>query len=257
MAISAAVRDPAPRRSAGGHAGGGSRGTPRSSEMTGRHVQRSLGQWRVGVGDGHAPDPILPERQGKPGELPLEPGAAGGLWREQRELLTGRRAVPSSSRASRATAAGGGVRSSRANRRRSIASASAVGSGKRCSTSSSAGCPRPGEREIQVEMQSRPRRPPARAPRAARSGPRRVDGGRSGAARDPRPRARSGGARTETLGGPARAGTARAPRHAPGRGSVRPPRRNGRPARSGELRDRPRSGAGRSGSAGHGHRDPG
>src|SRR4029079_5011956 len=50
----------------------------------------TLGQWRVGVGDGHAPDAIFPERQSKPGELPLEPGATGGLWREQRELLTGR-----------------------------------------------------------------------------------------------------------------------------------------------------------------------
>ena len=50
-----------------------------------------FGEWRIGVGDGHAPDAILPERQGKPGKLPLKPGAPSGLRREQRELLTGRR----------------------------------------------------------------------------------------------------------------------------------------------------------------------
>ena len=50
-----------------------------------------LGQRRLRVGDLDPADPILPERQGEPRELPLEPGPAGGLWREQRELLTGRR----------------------------------------------------------------------------------------------------------------------------------------------------------------------
>ena len=50
-----------------------------------------LGERRLGVEQGDPPDPILPERQRQPGQLPAEPRIAGGLRHEQRELLTGRR----------------------------------------------------------------------------------------------------------------------------------------------------------------------
>ena len=77
--------------SAGGHAGGGSsRYSPVARDDLAPRPA-SFGQRRLGVGGFHAPDTVLPEGQGEPGELPFEPRAAGGLWREQRELLTGRR----------------------------------------------------------------------------------------------------------------------------------------------------------------------
>ena len=115
-----------------------------------------LGEWRIGVGDGHPPDAILPERQGKPGELPLKPGAPGGLRREQRELLTGRR--------SRAVQLEGkpGDRRGRWGplEAREQEALDRLGVGCRLGEAlldvELGGCPRPGEREIQVEMQSRP-----------------------------------------------------------------------------------------------------
>src|SRR3990172_7412434 len=77
--------------------------------------------------------------------------------------------APDSSSSRRATGAGGGVRSSFARSSRSIASASAVGSGKRVSTTSSPGVPA----RANARSSSRMRRPRAaarpRAPRLAAS----------------------------------------------------------------------------------------
>ena len=53
-----------------------------------------LGERRLGIEQGDPPDPILPERQGEPRQLPAQPRVAGGLRHEQRELLTGRRPRP-------------------------------------------------------------------------------------------------------------------------------------------------------------------
>ncbi len=115
-----------------------------------------LGQRGIGICDGHPPDAILPERQGKPGELPLEPGSSGGLGREQRQLLTGRRG--------RAVHLQGkpGDRRGRWDplKTREQEALDRLGVGCRLGESlldiQLGRCPRPGECEIQVKMQPRP-----------------------------------------------------------------------------------------------------
>ena len=182
----------APRRSAGARAGGGSRcHSPFArGDRTPRPAQ--LGEGRLRIGDVHPPDPVLPERQGQPRELPLEPGAPGGLWREQRELLPGSR--------------GGAVQPQREpgdrGRWRGPLEAGeqqaldrlGVGGGLREALLDVQLARRAGQGEGQVEVQveASPARRPGRAPRAGRSGPRPAGGGRSGVAPGPRWRVRSG-----------------------------------------------------------------
>ena len=244
-------------RSAGARAAGGS-SAPRSRRPSRpAATPASLGQRRLGVREVDPPDPILPEGQGEPGELPLEPGPAGGLRREQRELLTGRRgrAVAAPGPAGRRRPVAGSVRAGRTagarspRRRRSARGSAAPRPARRAS--------RPGRRRGPGRGGAAPARPRDRVPRAARSGPRRVGGGRSGAARGPPRRARSGRASGQPLRGPPR--PERLELLAPGPG-VDPGTllaEAGDRAPTGRARRPRRSGAGRSGSAGPGRRGRG
>ena len=222
-------------------------GTPRSPRLPAPGPAR-LGQRRLGIGDVHAPDAILPEGQGEPGELPVEPGAARRLGREQRELLTGRRR-----RAVQLEDQPG----DRGRRRGPLEAGEQqaldrLGLGGRLGEAlldvQLGGRPREGEGQVQVQVEPRPRgRQPARDELA---GQRRGEPMEDEAERlEILGRRARGAGRAGAVPAPGAAGTARAPRRAPGRGSGRPPRRTGRPAPTGRARRPGRSGAGRSGSS--------
>ena len=236
----------APPRSAGARAAGGSRATPRSPETTGRHAQRASGSGASGSVTSTRRTRSSPNVRASRASCQSSRAAAGGLRREQRELLTGRRGravqlegqprdrgrwrgplEPGEQQALDRLGVGGRLREALLD----------VQLGRR---------PRPGEGEIEVEVEPRPRgRQPARDELAGQGGGEPMEDeaerleilGR---------RARWAG-RAGAVPAPGAAGTARAPRRAPGRGSGRLPRRTGRRAPTGRARRPRRSGAGRTG----------
>ena len=217
-----------------------------------------LGERRLGVGDDDPADAVLPVGQGEPGELPAEPGRRarpGARTAAVAGRRPARRAAQLEVEPLRPRPAGGS-RSSRANRRRSTASGSAVGSGKRCSTSIRG--ERPGAARTRGRARGSATARSAASPRPSscaasattsrwrtnRSGSRSSTGGSIGRARPRRSVARRGPERIGLL--------AAGPGVQPASLLAEP----GDQRRSAAARPRRRSGATRTGSVERGRRGP-